>query len=225
MNDFMTTFLLIGTETSILLFLVMGVFIVINYRKKAQDKKSAMILVNSLKESEAERKSNLELVMQNVYGYKEDELEENVNAIIETENKLYSKIIQLYLGSDRDSIKTIDSDVKKIVEAYRGLVEDTGDEDNGEKASSLVVVRNENEALRLAKAQLEADLAASIEAMENMMKEYANMYEGGQKEGDQRVKNEMFKLRQKLENKVSPEDLDDDIPDLSDEIDLDSEIK
>jgi hypothetical protein len=225
MSDFMTTMLLIGSETSVMLFIIIGVFIVINFRKKSHDKKRAMVLVHKLKESEVARRSNLELVMQDVYGYKEEELEENVNAIIQTENRLYSKIIKMYLGSDRDAIKTIDNDVKKIIEAYRGLVEESDNGDDEEKVSSALILRNENEALRLAKAQLEVDLAASMETMENMMTEYANMYEGGQKEGDQRVKNEMFKLRQKLEKRVSKDDLDGDIPELGDAIDLESDIK
>lgn len=224
MSDFITTLLLIGTETSVMLFIIMGVFIVINFRKKAHDKKRAMALVNKLKESEVERRASLELVMQSVYGYEEEELKENVNALIQTENRLYSKIIKMYLGSDRESITTVDKDVKNIIEAYRGLVEED-DNDEDEKVSSLVILRNENEALRLAKAQLEADLAASMETMENMMTEYANMYEGGQKEGDQRVKNEMFKLRQKLDNKISVDEIEDDIPELGDAIDLESDIK
>ena len=225
MSEFVTTLLLIGTETSVMLLIILGVVVFIHFRKNKHDKQRAMVLVNKLKDSEAERRKNLELVMQETYGVEGDELEEQVNELIQTEKRLYSKILKMYMGRDRETIKTIDKDVRKIIDAYRGLVEQPGGEEGDEKAAGLLILRNENEALRLAKAQLEADLAAAMETMENMMSEYANMYEGGQKEGDQRVKNEMFKLRQKLENRVNTDDLDDDIPELGDVVDLESDIE
>lgn len=226
MSEFVTTLLLIGTETSVMLFMVLGTVVFITLRKNRHDKARAMILVDKLKGSEAERRKNLELVMQQTYGLENDELEEQVNELIQTEKRLYSKILKMYMGRDRESIKNIDKNVSELINAYRGLVEQPENEEREDKAAGLLIIRKENEALRLAKAQLETDLAASMETMENMMAEYANMYEGGQKEGDQRVKNEMFKLRQKLEKKVSLDELDDaDIPELGDVVDLESDIE
>jgi len=225
MSEFVTTLLLIGTETSVMLFIILGIVVFINFQRNKHDKRRAMALVNKLKEADTEHRNNLEMVIKETYGFEGEELEENVNELIQTEKSLYSKILKMYMGRDREAIKNIDKDVKKVIDAYRNLVEQPEHNEGEEKQSGIVILRQENDALRIAKAQLEKDLAAAMETMENMMAEYANMYEGGQKEGDQRVKNEMFKLRQKLEKKVTADDLDGDIPELGDVVDLESDIE
>ena len=115
-----------------------------------------------------------------------------------------------------------DKDVQALAQGYSLL---------GKQAAEVVEkgrdhehqLRKENQELREKNAKLQHDLDASMESMETMMSEYANMYEGGSKDGEQRLKNEMYQLKQKLQNKgagkenVESVDLGDDIPDLDPE--------
>ncbi len=220
MSELTTSILLIGTETAIVMLLLAGVFIYINSRRNRHNKGQAMELVARVKKNSKEKLDNLKLVLQETYGLEEDAAQDKAEDLLKTEKQLYAKMLRVHMGNDRNAIASIDNDVKALIDNYRNLVEadQDGDNEGSEKPSTPRILRGENRELRLAKAQLEADLAAAMETMENMMTEYATMYEGNRQDGEQRVKNEMFKLHQKLENRVDLDELDDGIPEVGDMI-------
>ena len=215
MSEFVTSVLLIGSETAVVLMLLAGVVVFFNMRRHRQNKTRAMELVNKLKKNEPEKCNKLQLLLMECYGLEEEAAKEKMEELMSKEKALYSKILNMYMGRGRDSIMGLDQDVLSLVESYRELFEGGGDGNNDDeegRPSSPLILRKENALLREAKAQLEMDLAAAMETMENMMAEYASMYEGGRKEGEKRLKNEMFKLQQKLERRVDKIEVDADEP-------------
>ncbi len=220
MSELTTSILLIGTESALVMLVLAGVIIFFRSRRSRQDKGKALELVARVNKDSKEKLDNLKIVLQETYGLDEEAAVEKADDLIKTEKKLYVKMLRVHMGHDRNAIASIDKDVKALIDNYRNLVEGEpgGSEEETEKRATPTILRGENKALRLAKAQLEADLAAAMETMENMMTEYATMYEGNRQDGEQRVKNEMFKLHQKLENRVEVDDLDDGIPEIGDMI-------
>jgi len=207
MTETAASILMVGSELAVLLLLVLGMIIYVFLSRHKKDKNRAMDLVSRLKKKEPERRENIKLLLIETYGYGEEEALEKAVELVQVENHLYTKILRMYMGRDRDAITGLDKDVFGLLEIYRELIDtEMGGDEDSEKPSSPVILRQENRQLREAKRQVEADLAAAVEAMENMMSEYASMYEGGQKDGEQRVKNEMFQLREKLSKRVEPEE-------------------
>jgi predicted nuclease with TOPRIM domain len=121
------------------------------------------------------------------------------------EKRIYNRVIKFFLGKEKDKLAMFDKDIQALAQGYNLL---------GKQAAEVVeqgrdnehILRKENQELRKEKAKLKADLEASMESMESMMAEYTNMYEGGSKDGEQRLKNEMHQLKQKLQHKGAGQD-------------------
>ena len=96
------------------------------------------------------------------------------------------------------------NDINTLINDYVRMLSSKGkDLPPKEGESHELILRKENEALRLENSSLQSRLAMSEETIENMMGEFSSMYEGGKKEGEQRLKNEMYQLKQSLNEEES----------------------
>lgn len=228
MNEFYSSLFLLISEVGLILFLILGTILFLSKKRKIKDKALAMVLVDKIKNAEPEKREKLLDMLKNEYGYDEEKAQEKIEAMIGSEKVLYGNLLKIFLKKDRDKISDFDKNLNDLIASYQS-VNKNGDNDgkSGDdkgKGSKVVLMREENSNLREANAKLKRDLDAAMQTMESMMSEYASMYEGGQKDGEQRMKNEMFKLRQIMEKKPEEDDLVDEVGDLDiviDEIDLD----
>ena len=228
MNEFYSSLFLLISEVGLILFLILGTILFLSKKRKIKDKALAMVLVDKIKNAEPEKRKKLLDMLKNEYGYDEEKAQEKIEAMIGSEKVLYGNLLKIFLKKDRDKISDFDKNLNDLIASYQS-VNKNGDNDgkSGDdkgKGSKVVLMREENSNLREANAKLKRDLDAAMQTMESMMSEYASMYEGGQKDGEQRMKNEMFKLRQVMEKKPEEDDLVDEVGDLDiviDEIDLD----
>ena len=232
MNEFYSSLFLLISEVGLFLLLILGTILLMARSRNRKDKALAMVLVDKIRKAEPEKREKLLALLKEEYGYDDEKAEEKIEQIMGHEKNLYNTLIQIFLKKKRERIAEFDRYLNELIESYQNVQPD-GDEDGGEsedsRSSTLVITREENSNLRAANKKLKKDLDAAMQTMESMMAEYASMYEGGQKEGEQRMKNEMFKLRQVLEEKSDEdetdesgvEDIDMDIDDVH--IDLDAE--
>lgn len=150
---------------------------------------------------------------------KDEELEQNkkdsnVKSLIDDERKIYERLINVSISKDTSMLKLTINDINTLINDYVRMLTLKGKElSNKDSDSRELILRKENKALRLEVASLTTKLNLSEEAIENMMGEFSSMYEGGKKEGEQRLKNEMYQLKQSInseEAKVKSElkDLD-----------------
>ena len=141
----------------------------------------------------------------------DDEVEQNktdlkVKGLIENERKIYERLINVSVSKDTSMLKLTVDDINTLINDYVNMLTLKG---NGNELSSQdgdsheLILRKENEALRLENSSLQTRLALSEETIENMMGEFSSMYEGGKKEGEQRLKNEMYQLKQSLNEEES----------------------
>ena len=94
---------------------------------------------------------------------------------------------------------TVD-DINTLINDYVRMLTLKGKElSNKNSDSRELILRKENKALRLEVTSLQTKLKLSEETIESMMGEFSSMYEGGKKEGEQRLKNEMYQLKQSLD--------------------------
>ena len=214
MSEWLTGLLLAAAEFGLLVSLVFGIHLYLQSRGRRDDRARARELVARLKNGAEDHETALITALVESYGLPRAAAEEMAGALIDQEKSLYRKVMRMFLGRDRTGIGRFDEDVRGLLLAYRNLIEAPPGEGEGEAAASPARLRKENQRLRARNAKLEADLAQAMATMENMLTEYASMYEGGRKEGEQRMKNEMFRLRQALENGELPPD--DEIPELTD---------
>ena len=91
----------------------------------------------------------------------------------------------------------------------------------------VTALREEKKTLKVKNAQLQVDFDAAIDSIDAMTTEFSNMYDGGSKEGEKKLQNEMKQLRQTLaDRKEIPDPVEedetedvvvsnDDVPDMS----------
>jgi len=124
----------------------------------------------------------------------------NVDTLIKDEKKIYNHLIKISITKDISLLKLTTEDINSLINDYiRLLALKNEKESDSHKESKDLILKKENEALRLEKESLEKQLANTTETIESMMGEFSSMYEGGKKEGEKRVKNEMYKLKQNLD--------------------------
>lgn len=109
-------------------------------------------------------------------------------------------MVNVSISKDTSKLKLTINDINALINDYVRMLTLKGKEvSNDDRDSRELILRKENEALRLENASLETRLTSASDTIESMMGEFSSMYEGGKKEGEQRVKNEMYKLKQSLD--------------------------
>lgn len=123
-----------------------------------------------------------------------------MKSLIDDERKIYERLINVSVSKDTSMLKLTINDINTLVNDYVRMLTLKGkDLSNKDSDSRELILRKENEALRVENKSLQTRLALSEETIENMMGEFSSMYEGGKKEGEQRLKNEMYQLKQSLD--------------------------
>lgn len=223
MNEFLTGMLVLTSELSAVLLLGAIVLLVVMIRRQRKHRRLALELIHRLRESEPERRQKLVALLTGHLEMNPEQADARARAMLKCETSLYSHVLRLFMGRDPEQLLQVDHDVERLVKSYYHLLEEEEDDEGDTERESLIVkLKRENRQLRDEKNTLQKNLETTMETLENMMDEYASMYEGGHKEGEQRMKNEMFKLRQKISKAVSGSngeeetgtEADEDIPEL-----------
>lgn len=201
MSESLLSFTIIFAELGGVLLLV-GIGWVIYYfyciRKEGKNTRELIVQVKEALPAHREQLAN--------YFKTELELEDkkaelNIHTLITREKKLYDHLINVSISRDMTLLRLTADDINSLINDYVRLLKLTVEKDVDEnKVSRDLALKKENEALRIENASLKSRLDKATETIENMMGEFSSMYEGGKKEGEQRVKNEMYKLQQAFKN-------------------------
>ena len=200
MSDSLLSFTLIFAELGAVLLLVMLALVIRLILNSKKSVKTTHGLIRHIKSMIPGHRSQL-------VDYFEDKLEKNkidfnIETLIEDERKIYDRLIKVSITKDTSLLKLTTDDISTLINDYVRLLALTAEKNSStdaEKESHMLNLRKENEALRLENASLQTRLTLSEETIENMMGEFSSMYEGGKKEGEQRLKNEMYQLKQSLD--------------------------
>ncbi len=202
------TSLIIVSEIAALLAVILIIALILNFRKQNKKKKLAESFLDTVKSYAVERDKTLKERFSETTDLDEAERNKLVDTLIESEKKVYLHIAQLYMGYKPESLLELEKEMKSLAESSLNIYsQQTGtegsDDDNGshDLKKQIKNLREEKKELKEKNAQLQIDFDAAMDSMERMTTEFANMYEGGSKEGEKRVKNEMYQLRQTLAQK------------------------
>ena len=199
MNNSIMSVVIIFAELGGFLLLVVVAAVIYYFRMVKREGDYTKELVNSIKRTIPKRRGNLTNHFKDKVGLEENEIGFNVETLIDKEKKLYEHLINVSVHKDTSLLKLTINDINTLINDYVRMLTLKGNiVANNDRDSRELQLRKENEALRVEVASLQKRLHAETETIENMMSEFSSMYEGGKKEGEQRVKNEMYKLKQNL---------------------------
>lgn len=197
-NSLMSIVIIFAELGGFLLLVVIAavIFLILKAKREGGYTKE---LVSAIKRAIPKRRGNLTTHFKDKSGMEENEIELNVEALIDKEKKLYEHLINVSMSKDTSLLKLTINDINTLVNDYVRMLTLKGNiVANEDRDSRELQLRKENEALRIENASLHKKLEAETKTIETMMGELSAMYEGGKKEGEQRVKNEMYKLKQSL---------------------------
>ncbi len=223
------TSLIIVSEIAALLTVVLIIIFILSLRKQKKKKKLAESFLGAAKSYVVERGKTLKAHFSKTTDLDEEEQKKIVATLIDSEKEIYLHIAQLYMGHNPESLPELEQEMKSLADNALnmfGQQSGSANEEEGSDGAShdlkkqIKNLREEKKELKEKNEQLQIDFDAAMDSMERMTTEFANMYEGGSKEGEKRVKNEMYQLRQTLAQKKefteagNDEDEGDEIPDL-----------
>jgi uncharacterized membrane protein YccC len=223
MNETLTSFLVVFSEIGVLLALSAIVVAFFVMRRKHKDNLLARQVVETLRESESARKANLMDILKKVHEMDEEFAEQTAHAMLSSEKRIYNRVLKIFLGHERDGITELQKDVEHMATTYRRLIDSIKamhitETERGDSPKRDAQLRKHIKQLEAEKQKLQEDLDESMASMENMLKEYTQMYSGGgaKKEGVKHIENELVQLKRKIaENLVEEDGEEDEVPDLA----------
>lgn len=221
MTESLTSMLVIFSEIGILLVLVAFVVVFLMLRRKNRENVLARHFVEKLKQDEVTRKQNLMTILQKVHEMDANLATKTAEAMLGCEKQIYNRVLRMFLGKDRESLPQLQKDVENMATAYRKLVDtaqNTTVVEHNENPKMHAQLRAQIKQITAERDKVQKDLDEAMISMENMLKEYTQMYSGGgKKEGVKHIENELTQLKQKIEKNLVEvnDDEDDDVPDLT----------
>lgn len=231
-------------ETAVVLAIIVAVIWFLAYRKRKMKKSFSRDFLNDVKGKEDSRELELNEKIKKITSLEDEQIQVIVEKLVVAEKTACVHIAQLYMGYKPESLQDLESEMSNISKNYIDIIDNVssnggaestteggGDDDSAmrELKKQVTNLREEKKSLKLKNAQLQIDFEASVDSIERMTTEFANMYEGGSKDGEKRIKNEMYQLRQILAKKMDATSVDgdfdadltiDEIPDM--DVDSDS---
>lgn len=216
MNEYLTSLLVIFSEIGMLIALIAIVVGVLVYRREQRHRAEARQFVEALRGNENQRKSSIVEVLEKVHDMDRDKASGTAEELLKSEKRIYNDVVRIFLGhEDNEALDKVRKDVESMAKTYQRFVNgasETEPVERGDNPMHNAHMRKQIRQLENEKQKLEEDLAEAMASMENMLKEYTQMYTGGaRKEGVKHIENELTQLKDKIANnvveKVSDEDL------------------
>ena len=225
MSEYFTGLLVIFSQLGVVLAVIAVASVIFLVVRKSKDNSIAKHFVGKLKHDEGGRKDKLTDVLKKVHEMDEDLAEKTASSMLTCEKKIYNRALKLFLGRDRDSLTSLQNDVENMAGAYRKLIASAENVQIVERGGNPKVEAQLRATVKQVSAErdkVQKDLDEAMLSMENMLKEYTQMYSGGgaKKEGVKHIENELTMLKQKIDNNLV--EVDDDL-DVGDGISEDSD--
>lgn len=197
MSETLLTYIIVFAEIGGMLLLALLGWIIYYFYKAKKDGKNTLELARRVKEMLPKRRDKLTEHFKDELEQEDNDVVLKVDSLLKHEEKLYEHLINVSINKDTSLLKLTVDDINTLINDYVKMLTLKGREvSSNDSDSRELILRKENQALRMEMESLENRLQNATDTIENMMGEFSSMYEGGKKEGEQKVKNEMYKLKQ-----------------------------
>ncbi len=156
------------------------------FRSAIKLKVNVKQFVKKIKSESSEHGEKLKDILLHDYNLDAETATTAVDKCLKQENLLFSKIIDLYLGTKNTSLDEFNDDVKNLIKVMHSVTIESVNQ--AEKQTELGAeylteqyekLQKEIEQVKSEKIQAQQELKDALDTMEGMMTEYASMYAGG----------------------------------------------
>ncbi len=201
MSESVLSVLIIFAEIGAVLLTVMIGWVILLLLRLKKEGRTTRELIEYIKTQIPQHREQLKTYFNDEMHLEQNKTDFNVDTLIKDEQNIYTKLVDLSVNKNTEMLKATTEDIGSLIDDYVRLLAMKGEtvESEDERKSKELALRKENEALRIEVTSLQKRLDASTLTIENMLSEFSSMYEGGKKEGEKLVKNEMYKLKQSMD--------------------------
>ncbi len=214
MNEWLLAALVITGEVALVLLVAVLAAVVWHFRGRSRRRGEVQQVLARLHQAAPDRRQRLGTLLNEALGFGEEEAAARAEALAELEKGLYRYVLRLFLYR-REGIGPLEAHVQGLCGGYQSLLGGPRDAEAGDDSHPAglpyTTLRKERDHLQeeLARqkdetAAVRAELASTREALENMMREYATMFAGGSREGEQQVREHMEKLEERIHSGPAP---------------------
>jgi len=204
----MNSLLLLGAEFGLILVLIFIVGIVYFLRRRKADKRYVDNFIAEHKRTQIERREAAKELMKSSSLLSDENIEVFLDSIHASENRLYKKILNMYLGFERNCLSEIRDDLSETnrnwIETVKNSIKDAVEIHMNEMGSvsneNVEELNNKIDSLTKDNKKISADLAEAMETMEDIVKEYSLMYAGQENPTMDRLSEDYDKLKKKSDS-------------------------
>ncbi|WP_126453983.1 EGFR-like transmembrane domain-containing protein [Sulfuriflexus mobilis] len=204
MSESVLSMLIVGAEfgaMAILILLVLGFFVL---RRRRANKQHVAEFISSYKKDRSERIDNFKERLEGNFYLVGEDADEALNKISNSESRLHKRVLNMYLGNDRDCLKDIRKDVASLNENWMSIMNDSlanASESLG-KTEVITQMQKEYSELKQENESMRKELAEAMQSMEEMLKEYSLLYAGRDEKNEtmERLSGEFDEMKKKTDS-------------------------
>ena len=213
MNETINTLLLLSAEFGLVLILVFIISLVYFLKRRKADKRYVADFISEHKNTQIERREAIKSLLQSSSLLTDDNIEIFLDGIKASENRLYKKILNMYLGFDRKCLSDIRDElsnmnrnwVDTVNNSIKNAVEVHMKETGSASSENVEELNNKIDSLTIDNKKIAAELAEAMETMEDIVKEYSLMYAGQENPTMDRLSEDYDKLKKKSDSHTKEE--------------------
>jgi len=184
----------------ILLLFIIAIFLFV--KRRASDKRYVANFIAEHKQTHAERRESMREKMLAGTPVNDEVMDEVLDDVSASEKRLYKRVLNMYLGFDRQCITDIRDEMSEmnhkwidtLNKSLNQLPEGTVSEEEVQELNNTI------SELTAENTKISSDLAEAMETMEDIVKEYSLMYAGQENETMDKLSDNYQKLKDKAES-------------------------
>ncbi len=173
-----SVFIVILIEVLAVLILMVVVFFVLSGKRRSEEHMAANKLIDKLEDSESERTKKLAAAITETCQIDPVRLKEILKEINELEQRLYHRVLQIFLKRDINQLKKLDQNVNDLSMPYCKILsasESFPDNHPEPDVTQIDQLKKENE-------KLSEQLQMAMHTMDEISAEYTRVFSGTQSE-------------------------------------------
>ena len=199
MNETTSTMIFVAAEFGAVLLIFFIIALVLFLKRRASDKRYVAAFIAEHKKNHADRRDAMREKMASDSLLSEEDLDDFLDNVTASEKKLYKRILNMYLGFDRQCLSEIRDDLSDMNITWIDTVKkNIGSIPAGSIPEEKVQELNDKiDELTSENTKIAADLAEAMVTMEDIVKEYSLMYAGQENETMDQLSDDYQKLKNK----------------------------
>jgi len=202
MNEATSTMVFIAAEFGAVLLVLFIIALVLFLKRRVSDKRYVAEFIAEHKKNHVERRDAMRERMTTDFLLTDDELDEFLENVTASERKLYKRILNMYLGFDRQCLSEVRNDLSEMNNNWIETIQKNISQfpEGSIPEEKLQELNDKIDELTAENSKIASDLTEAMVTMEDIVKEYSLMYAGQENETMDKLSDDYQKLKDKSDS-------------------------